>query len=159
MLRLPSSRFLVRDENVCVREKFGEWIPCFNCPDGILAPIPHMSMARPYTQQQRPSKTREDFDILLAADCLYTSRDFDSFFATVAFLLERRPGPPCCEGGRAPAAQCGDGKEDGALVDASRRQPARSLLTVFQERGPCACMPCQSCCRITVQVILLVAPP
>ena len=49
-------------------------------------------------------------DILLAADCLYASRDFDAFFCTVAFLLSE------------PAA--------GALTRASR-----CLLLVFPERG------------------------
>ena len=48
-----------------------------------------------------------DFDILLAADCLYASRDFDSFFATVAFLLARkRTDSGAGESGRGAYPQC-----------------------------------------------------
>ena len=53
-----------------------------------------------------------DFDFLLAADCLYASRDFDAFFCTVAFLLT-------------------DPQAAGARSTVRRR----ILLTVFQERG------------------------
>ena len=120
MRRPASSGLSVRNSRVLPKNPFAMGIPLhvvhsLASPCGFWTHAHHRLHSRPRTSSP---PNLADFDLLIAADCLYASRDFDSFFATVSFLLDA-PAHPSQEeaglgsesppGGRGGGAQGRDG--------------------------------------------------